>query len=177
MARPGAAQTLKSKVWIPEDLGRKPAKLIGIHRELLRQHDMERDHAWFEIILILNRWLCQVDWFSWLTAVINHFSRFILLSSAITNVAQFTFINSNNATILSAFHRFLVLELISDSSKNQTNCPKNLFANVFRWSIFRPPLARWVKPGAFCYWSEHRTLIGQFSLNCNFLLFMRKTQI
>ena len=61
-----------------------------------------------------------------------------------------TFINSNNATMFSAFHRFLVLELNSDSSKTPNQLSEKPLARKY---FFDGPFSdsrypRWVKPGA-----------------------------
>ena len=61
-----------------------------------------------------------------------------------------TFINSNNATMVSAFHRFLVLELNSDSSKTPNQLSEKPLARKY---FFDGPFSdsrypRWVKPGA-----------------------------
>ena len=121
---------------------------------------------------------------SWLTAD-KSFPITMLLSGAAdpTVVKIFTFINSKSATMFSAFHRFLVLELNSDSSKNQNQLSEKPLARkyFFRWSIFRlllSPLGKarsksffsFVRKWKLFYW----TLIGQFCWNYSFLLFMRK---
>ena len=70
----------------------------------------------------------------WLTAIINLVPILLLLSGAIPHVVKhkiFTFINSNSATMFLAFHRFLVLELISDSSKTKLIVRKTTCSKIF----------------------------------------------
>ena len=108
----------------------------------------------------------------------------LLSGAADPNVVKIiTFINSKSATMFSAFHRFLVLELNSDSSKNQNQLSENqLLENIFfdgPFSDSRYP--RWVKPGAnrffFCLGSENyftgRWLVNSVEIIV-ILLFMRK---
>ena len=159
----------------PDDLTRLSDQLIA-RTGNSRTPDFDRAvtviHREWKTIIFINFW-----------QIINPI--FLLLSGATdSNVVKIiTFINSNNATMFSAFHRFLVLELNSDSSKTPNQLSEKPLARKY---FFDGPFSdsrypRWVKPGAnhffFCFGSENYFILDadwSILLKLCFLLFMRK---